>query len=584
MGISGAATADAASNKPAITKPKGRSSKESQVVRNLVAVMPRKYRTTLSILILVFLTLATAFAAAPQKPARHVVLIVWDGMRPDFVSEKYTPVLWKLASEGVVFRRHHAVYPSATEVNGVALATGLYPAHSGMIANHEYRPEIDSRKSIDTEVPQVVRRGDEVSHGNYLAAPTIAELVRKSGRRSVVAGTKGVALLYDRNLDSQVGAVHPNRPVVARAKRAIEVNRPYLLDRQSMALFAGETLPPDALAQIVARIGVFPRSGKMAVPQRDEWTTKALVDSLWKDGVPDFSLLWLAEPDFSEHNFAPGSKEALAAIKGADENLGRVMAALDRNGARKTTDIFVASDHGFSTIQRSIDLREILKRAGFDAVTEFAIEPKPGQIMLVGNGGTVLFYVIQHDPSVIQRLIEFLQRSDFAGVIFTKQPMKGTFAFEQARIDTDRAPDVEMAFRWRDSRNQFDVPGMIDADWNRPAGQGTHVTLSRFDMQNTLVAAGPDFRRGESNELPSGNVDLAPTILQILGINRPQELDGRVLSEAMVHSGTVQPKSERRTVEATREFSSGNWRQTLSISRVGSTIYLDEGNGEFVGK
>jgi predicted AlkP superfamily pyrophosphatase or phosphodiesterase len=478
-------------------------------------------------------------------------------MRPDFVTEKYSPVLWRFASEGVVFRRHHAVYPSATEVNGVALATGLYPSHSGMIANHEYRPEIDSRKSIDTEVSQVVRRGDELSHGNYLAAPTIAELVRKSDRRSVIAGAKGVALLYDRHL---TGGHAQN----------------------SVALFAGETLPPDALAQIVARIGVFPRSGKVAAPQRDEWTTKALVESLWKDGVPDFSLLWLAEPDFSEHNFAPGSKEALAAIKGADENLGRVLAAMDRDGARETTDIFVVSDHGFSTIQRSIDLREILKRAGFNAVTEFGTEPKAGQIMLVGNGGMVLFYVIQHDPSVIQRLVEFLQRSDFAGVIFTKQPMKGTFAFDEARIDMNRAPDIEMAFRWSDTKNQFGVPGMIDGDWLRAAGQGTHATLSRFDMHNTLIAAGPDFRRGDSNELPSGNVDLAPTILQILGINSPQELDGRVLSEAMIDSGAVQPKSERRTIEATREFSSGNWRQTLSISRVGSTIYLDEGNGEFV--
>jgi len=40
-------------------------------------------------------------------------------------------------------------------------------------------------------------------------------------------------------------------------------------------------------------------------------------------------------------------------------------------------------------------------------------------------------------------------------------------------------------------------------------------------------------------------------------------------------------KSETQTIEATKHFSSGTWRQSLQISRVGSTIYLDEGNGAF---
>jgi hypothetical protein len=35
----------------------------------------------------------------------------WDGMRPDFVSEKTTPNLWKLSQEGVTFTRHHPCLP-----------------------------------------------------------------------------------------------------------------------------------------------------------------------------------------------------------------------------------------------------------------------------------------------------------------------------------------------------------------------------------------------------------------------------------------------------------------------------------------
>jgi hypothetical protein len=40
-------------------------------------------------------------------------------------------------------------------------------------------------------------------------------------------------------------------------------------------------------------------------------------------------------------------------------------------------------------------------------------------------------------------------------------------------------------------------------------------------------------------------------------------------------------KSETKTIEAAKDFQSGSWRQSLQISRVGSTIYFDEGNGKF---
>jgi arylsulfatase A-like enzyme len=93
------------------------------------------------------------------------------------------------------------------------------------------------------------------------------------------------------------------------------------------------------------------------------------------------------------------------------------------------------------------------------------------------------------------------------------------------------------------------------------------------------IAAGPDFRHAETDELPSGNVDLAPTVLAILGIQSTPSMDGRVLSEAMRDEQPV--KAETQMLESTKKFPTGTWRQHLQISRVGSTVYLDEGNGAF---
>jgi arylsulfatase A-like enzyme len=571
---------------------------------------------------------ASGIAAEPVKSERHVVVVVWDGMRPDFVSEENTPALWKLAHEGVIFRNHHAIYPSATMVNGTAFVTGMYPGKSGIIANQEYRPEIDRKHPIYVEIPAVVEKGDQLSGGKYISFPTIAELVQKEGGRTAIAATKSVGLLIDRQVAARAGNVNGSASPLTEGERmevrgsttfiaentgtltqpspkptplpSLALARPSLpegergetrtnssskgdLDpvrpKNCVTLFAGKTLPRDALTPMVAALGPFPS----AHLQQDVWTTKALTDFLWKEGVPAFSVLWLGNPDLTEHESAPGAPAALAATKAADENLAAVLLALDRKGVRETTDVFVVSDHGFSTIKRSVDLRKILPDAGFSAKTEFTDEPKPGDIMLVGNGGSVLFYVIGHDEATTRRLVEFLQRSDFAGVIFTKEPMPGTFNLSEAKIDSRHAPDVVMAFRWNDSKNQFGVRGMIDADWQRKAGEGTHATLSRFDMHNTLIAAGPDFHRGKASDLSSGNVDLAPTILRILGIKAPQQLDGRILSEAMVSIDPATPAltPETKTIETAKDFPSGSWRQSLQISRVGSTIYLDEGNGVF---
>jgi hypothetical protein len=440
------------------------------------------------------------------------------------------------------------------------MMTGVYPGKSGIIANHVYRPDIDPSIAVDVELSLTVKKGDELSGGKYIAVPTIAELVQRAGARSLIAAAKTVGLLLDRH-PKELGA------------------------NNSATLFQGKAVPSAALAAITEKLGPFPS----AHLQRDSWTTKALIDVLWKEGIPAFSILWLGEPDLTQHETAPGTPAALAAIKSADENLNTVLSALDERKARSTTDVFVVSDHGFSTISRSIDLPKILSQAGFAAMTQFKGEPKPGEIMLAGNGGSVLFYVTGHEETVTRRLVEFLQQSDFAGVIFTKQPTEGTFSLEQANMENDHAPDVLMAFRWDAAKNQFGVPGMIDADWQRAAGKGTHATLSRFDMHNTLIAAGPDFKRGVTNELPTGNIDLAPTILQILGIKPTSKMDGRILTEAMAGrvgalprpDATARESGQTTTIKATRTFSPGTWRQSLQISRVGSTVYLDEGNGAF---
>src|SRR5438270_709532 len=142
---------------------------------------------------------ASAPAANPKGQAEHIVVVVWDGMRPDFITPQYTPTLYQLAVNGVFFKNHHPVYISTTEVNGTALATGVYPNRSGIMANSDYRPAIGWLGPNATEGMEAIRRGDFLSEGNYLLVPTVAEILQKAGYPTVIAGTKPVALLHDRS-------------------------------------------------------------------------------------------------------------------------------------------------------------------------------------------------------------------------------------------------------------------------------------------------------------------------------------------------------------------------------------------------
>jgi predicted AlkP superfamily pyrophosphatase or phosphodiesterase len=536
--------------------------------------------------------------AGARGKADHVVLVVWDGMRPDFITPQYTPTLYEFAKGGTFFMRNHAVYVSTTEVNGTALATGMQPDHSGIIANTEYRSELSWLNSYATETLDVVRRGDLSSQGHYLQTATVAEVLHAAGFPTLVAGAKPIALLHDR-----------------APKKISEA------EKNSVTLFRGLTLPRSALDALVkARdVGPFPGTDGLentdsaapaARPRRsaaaasnpstnstaplpgqtiaassassgsvDAWTTKALVRGLWRSGIPKFSLLWLSEPDSSQHASGVGSEAALAALQSSDDQLAAVLKAVDEKNALESTDVFVVSDHGFSTIGRGPDIIESLRKSKFTAARQFQ-NPEPGDILVDSLGGTTFFYVFEHDEQVIRRLVTYLQGTDFAGVICCALTSEGTFPLSEVHLAaTNGAPDVAVSMRWTAEENDYGAPGMLSVV-DGVKGRGSHGSLSRFDLHNTLVAAGPDLKKGFVSELPSGNIDVAPTILSILGVSPPAPMDGRVLYEALTDQPQAAPKPVEQTLEANRDLGFLSWHQYIKTIRVGTTLYYDEGNGQ----
>ena len=93
-----------------------------------------------------------------------------------------------------------------------------------------------------------------------------------------------------------------------------------------------------------------------------------------------------------------------------------------------------------------------------------------------------------------------------------------------------------------------------------------------------LIARGPSFKTGLALTTPSGNVDLSPTVLHILGVDGGEDMDGRVLHEALAggpEPGPVVWSTEVSAVE--RLVEGGVYRQRITVSRAGNTTYVDEG-------
>jgi hypothetical protein len=137
--------------------------------------------------------------------------------------------------------------------------------------------------------------------------------------------------------------------------------------------------------------------------------------------------------------------------------------------------------------------------------------------------------------------------------------------------------------KWKDEISEYGTPGTMVAD-GPDKGQGMHVSLSRYDVANTLIAAGPSFKKGLVNELPSGNFDVAPTVAHIMGIKPQQPMDGRILVEALANASPPSVSSPKTTIlKADRKLKNDKgeektWSQYLKLTKFANRTYIDEGN------
>jgi len=159
-------------------------------------------------------------------------------------------------------------------------------------------------------------------------------------------------------------------------------------------------------------------------------------------------------------------------------------------------------------------------------------------IVIAANGGSEYFYVPSHDAKLVRALAAALEERTAYGAIFARSQyaLPGTLPLSAIRAESAASPampDLLVSFAWNENAVAGGVTGLPGTEYaSAQRYRGMHGSFSPRDVHNTLIAAGPHFKAGFNDNLPSGNVDVAPTVAALLGF-RFAAPDGRVLNEAL---------------------------------------------------
>jgi predicted AlkP superfamily pyrophosphatase or phosphodiesterase len=453
---------------------------------------------------------AAATRPAPQAVAHRHLLIIVDGLRPDYVTQEVMPNLTALGRRGAIFRQHHSVYPTVTRVNASSISTGAYPESHGLMGNSVFFPRVDAVRFLDTADKSNLLK-IAAAEGQLLTAPTLADALQGAGRRMLVvsSGSTGSAWLNNSTLAG--GAI---------------IHYQFTL--------------PESLAEDVKRLGPPP-----AEKARDGELDRYAVDAFLQVGVPrvdpSVTVMWLSDLDTAAHDHGIGAPQTVATLKRVDENIGRIQDGLKTSGLLDDYDIWVSSDHGFSTYTGAPDVASILK--------PYLRAMPDGAPRIVSGGGAI--YVRDGDEAAVTGIVSGLQRTAKVGAVFTsaKTPgelvghVPGTLSFDAIRWQHQRSAQILFSPDWTDTPNANGWRGSSSSN-----GTAGHGSSSPWDIHNTLIAAGPDLKPGEVVDIPSANVDLAPTFLSLLGIALPSSMQGRPLREAFAGRQTAPPSSSESGV------------------------------------
>lgn len=405
---------------------------------------------------------------------RRAVLVIWDSLRADLTTSVWAPNLARARAECCEFLGHRAVFPSTTRTASASIATGCLPRRHGLHGNSMALDEGHGLMCLSTGKADFRDRLRKAT-GRTLLEPALPERLAGAGGCIIFSNASpGAAFFQDPDgfgfLYNRAGSFGPGLKPVA-AEQAL-------------------TAPKGS-------------AGDQAVTDR-------FCEEVLKARQPALSVLWLSEPDNTGHFNPLGGPAHRAAVASADRCFAQVVESVDRFMGPDTL-ILTGSDHGQETADRVIPIEQMLVSAGLKAALDST------EVVVAPQGMSALVYLDARSSARIGDLRAFFEGQEWAASV-----MSGAQLVE-AGLAPERSLALAVSLRKSGAANAYGVPGLGDLMLDRHedlnhVGCGQHGGLGEWEMKPFLFARGPGFAAGSTYSGPSRLTDIAPTILQHLGL------------------------------------------------------------------
>lgn len=253
---------------------------------------------------------------------------------------------------------------------------------------------------------------------------------------------------------------------------------------------------------IVSRQDVAEFLNKSNPAWRDQiWTAAAA--HILRQHKPNLLLFHLLNLDSTHHAYGPRTTGSYAAIAYADTRVQQILDALAAAGMTDRSTVIVVSDHGFKSVKRNIRPNAVLKN-------------------VIPEGGTAMVYSTKPGLSTAFQGIEGIDR--------VVEPQDYAALGLPTPEENPQSPNLLLVAKDGYAFTAGTAePVVVDA----PAGSGQHGYLNTDpEMDAIFIASGRGIRPGAHADRIR-NVDVAPTIAALLGIQLTG-VDGRVLTEFLL--------------------------------------------------
>ncbi|MEZ4617509.1 MAG: alkaline phosphatase family protein [Caldilineaceae bacterium] len=424
------------------------------------------------------------------------------------------------------------------------MATGTTPGRHGIVANTMLVLNATEDHIIDTSDYRHMFALEATSSGQAHLVPNLGDLLAARGERVAVAATSspGAAMMWS----------------YRHLSRMVNPNSAYGIAD---------------LYDLREKLGPLPEREQGAQIAAQRYITSAVTDLYLDDARNRVIVMWFCEPDSSLHKFGLGSPESLAGMQAVDAAVATVLSELDRRCIRDQFDIFFLSDHGHSTVEAHNTLKHYLRIAE-DEIGQSLPPLTTASDYIYTQPGTV-----EPSAEALASLVAWLYAQPWCGVVFGGREdiaqLPGVIPLQalwQQKIN-ERRPLLAVSPAWNNECNEFGVPGKVLSLTTQAALKSSHGSLSPYDLHPLLIMNGPDFQSGAVSSLPSGAVDLLPTLLTRLGVPVPAHCDGRILWEAWQNPQGEPGTVKTEIVEPIAALSDRTMPQ-IQVEFVGNTSYI----------